>query len=99
MQDTRAVSDDIGGSTILISDLMDALGIRTSLVKKRLAQMDSYGLGDYDEIGGDLGPQPGIRIWNPEHGPRWLDIIAFCDKTSTSLESFTDDLNFSQLES
>jgi hypothetical protein len=99
MQDTRAVNDDRGGSTILISDLMDALGISTSAVKKRLAQMESYGLGDYDEIGSDLGPQPGIRVWNPEHGPRWCDIVAFCEKTSTPLESFTDNLNFSQLDS
>jgi hypothetical protein len=99
MQDTRAVSDDIGGMTLLISDLMDALRISTSTVKKRLAQMESYGLGDYDEIGSDLGPQPGIRVWNPEHGPRWCDIVAFCEKTSTPLESFTDNLNFSQLDS
>ncbi len=99
MKDTSAVRDEIGGTSILISDVRDALGIGTATIRNRLAQMDSYGLGDLDEINPDLGPQPMIRIWNPERAPSWLDILSFCNKASIPFESFIDDLNFAQLDS
>ncbi len=61
--------------------------------------MDSYGLGDLDEINTELGPQPMIRIWHPEQGPSWLDMVAFCEKASVAFDSLIDDLNFAQLDS
>jgi hypothetical protein len=98
MSDTAAVSDDINSTSILISDVRGAFRLSNAAIKNKLTQMDSYGLGDLDEINSDLGPQPMIRIWHPERGPRWLDIVRFCEKTSIPLESFTEDLNFGQLD-
>jgi hypothetical protein len=95
---TAAVREDLGSTSILVSDVRDALGIGNNAIKSRLAQMDSYGLGDLDEINMDLGPQPMIRIWAPERAPSWLQIIAFCEKALIPFESFVDDLNFAQLD-
>jgi hypothetical protein len=100
MSNSRAVRTDASGESILISDVKDAFRIGDSVIKKRLTQMESYGVGDLDEMNTDLGPQPMIRIWSPgDYAPSWLDIVIFCDKTTTPLESFTDDLRFSLLDS
>jgi hypothetical protein len=70
------------------------------MTKKRLTQLGAYSLGDLDEINTDLGPQPAIRIRTLGHGWNlWLDIVAFCEATGTLVESFTEDLDFSQLDS
>ena len=80
MRDTSAVHDDLFGIGILISDVRDAFKIGDSTIRKRLSQLESYNLGDLDEINTDLGPQPMIRIINLESGwPTWMDIVAFCE--------------------
>lgn len=100
VRNTSAVNDDLYGVGILVSDIRDAFKISDSTIKKRLAQLESYGLGDLDEINTDLGPQPMLRIINLESGwPTWMDIVEFCEATDTPLESFVEDLNFSQLDS
>ncbi len=100
MRDTAAVSDSEFGTSILISDVKDAFRIGDSTIRRRLSQLESYNLGDLDEINTYLGPQPMIRIQTLECGwPSWMDIVEFCEATATRLESFTEDLDFSPFDS
>lgn len=98
MRDTAAVQNNMFGTSILISDVRDAFRIGDTTIKKRLSQLESYGLGDLGELYTDLGLQPTIRIRNLDSGwPLWMCIVEFCETTDTSVESFTEDLDFSQL--
>jgi hypothetical protein len=100
MSDSGAVHIDHSGESILIADVKDAFRISDSAIRKRLGQLESYRIGDLDEMHTDLGAHPMIRIRGPgDYAPSWLDIVIFCDKTATPLESFTDDLRFSLLDS
>lgn len=99
MGDTLAVRDEMFGTSILISDVRSAFRLSDSAIRQKLTQLESYGLGDLDQINTDLGPQPAIRIRSLESGwPLWLDIVAFCDAADTPIETFTDDLDFSPLD-
>lgn len=99
MDNTRAVQDDMGGTSILVSDVKSAFRLNDSAIREKLTQLQFYGLGDLTEINSDLGPQPAIRICNLKSGwPFWLDVVQFCAETDTPLETFTEDLDFSQLE-
>lgn len=93
--DTSAVHDN----AILISDVKHAFRLSDSKIKERLAQLESYDLGYLDELNTDLGSQPMIALSVPDDSISWIDIVYFCQKTSTPLESFTDDMDFSQLDS
>ena len=87
MKDTNAVSTSHSGESVLISDVRDAFRISDSVVRKRLTQLESYGLGGYDEMHTDLGAQPMIRIRAPgAYAPSWMDIVVFCRDTATPLE-------------
>lgn len=100
MKGTAAVHDEMFGTSILISDVKDAFKIGDSTIRNRLSQLESYDLGDLDETNTDLGPQPMIRIRTLECGwPSWMDIVEFCETTATPIESFTEDLDFSPLDS
>ena len=100
MGKTAAVHDEIFGTSILISDVKDAFKIGDPTIKKRLTQLESYGLGGLDDINTSLGPQPAIRIRGLKSGwPLWLNIVEFCEATATPVESFTENLDFGQLNS
>jgi hypothetical protein len=100
MSKTSAVHDEMFGTSILIADVKDAFRIGDSTIKKRITQLESYHLGGFDEINADLGRQPALRISALKSGwPLWHDIVTFCEATSTSVESFTEDLDFGQLDS
>lgn len=99
MQQTLAVRDEMFGTSILIADVRSAFRLSDNAIRQKLTQLESYGLGDLDQINSDLGPQPAIRIPSLESGwPLWLDIVAFCDATDTPVETFTEDLDFSPLD-
>jgi len=72
---------------------------RHNTLKERVQQLDAYHLGDLDEINSDFGLLPALRIYTLKSGwPLWLDVVAFCEAASVSLESFTEDLDFSQFD-
>lgn len=99
MQDTFAVREEISGTCILIDDVKSAFRVGDGAIRHKIAQLDSYGLGDLDEIDSDLGPQHAIRVRNLRSGwPLWLDLVLFCEKTNTPIGTFTEDLDFSQLD-
>lgn len=99
MSDTRAVKEELFGSMVLASDLKGALQLSDKTIADRTNQLTSYGLADIDEIDTDLGPKPAIRIRHLKSGwPLWIDLVVFCEKTNTSLDVFTDDMNFSRLD-
>lgn len=100
MRKTLAVHDALSGASILISDVKDAFRISDSLIRKRLTQLESYGLGGLSDISTSLGPEDAIRIKALGSGwPLWKDIAEFCKETNTPIESFTEDLDFSSLDS
>jgi len=68
-------------------------------IREKLTQLEFYGLGDLDEIDSGLSLEPAIRIRNLEGGwPLWLDLVRFCQATDTPMETFTQDLDFSPLD-
>ncbi|MGX1320772.1 hypothetical protein AB7M17_004225 [Bradyrhizobium sp. USDA 377] len=96
---TAATEEGLHGTKILISDIRDAFQLPDHTLKERVQQLDAYRLGDLDEINSDFGLQPALRIYTLKSGwPLWLDVVAFCEATSVSLESFTEDLEFSQFD-
>ena len=87
------------GTNILVSDIRDAFHMPDYTLKERVQQLDAYHLGDLDEIDSDFGPQAAICIYSLKSGwALWLDVVAFCEAASVSLESFTEDLDFSQFD-
>ena len=99
MQKERVVKDDLQGVSILASDMEGAFRLSRSRVVERISQLEAYGLGGLDQIDTDTGPQGAIQIYNLKSGwPIWPSIIDFCEKTDTSIEAFTEDLNFSSLD-
>lgn len=99
VKDTFAVQDQLSSVKLLISDFKDAFRMGDRTINERLAQLDSYGLGDLDDINTSMGPQPAIRIVHLKSGwPIWPDIAAFCHATDTPIERFTEDLDFSSLD-
>jgi hypothetical protein len=99
MRDTRAVKFRRDSILILASDLQSALRLRGDALDESVRLLEAYGLGDYDEFETDSGIQPGIRVRGLRTGElHWAELIAFCEKTSTPLEVFTDDLDFGRLD-
>lgn len=94
-----ATEHGLHGTKVLISDIRDAFQLQDRMLQERVRQLDAYRLGDLDEINSDFGLQPALRIYTLKSGwPLWLDVVTFCEATSVSLESFTEDLDFSQFD-
>ena len=49
MQDTFAVREEISGTCILIDDVKSAFRLGDGAIRQKIAQLDSYGLGDLEE--------------------------------------------------
>ena len=96
---TSVVEEKMRGTNILITDIRDAFQLSDRTLGERVTQLDAYRLGDLDEISSDFGGQPAICIYALKSGwPLWIDVVAFCEAASISLESFTEDLDFSQFD-
>ena len=99
VRSTSAVDEVTRGTNILASDIRSAFSLPGHTLQERVQQLDAYHLGDVDEIDSDFGTQEAICIYSLKSGwPLWLDVVAFCEATSTKLESFTEDLDFSQFD-
>ncbi len=71
MRDTSAVSSDGDGVKIAIYDLESALRLDESSVRKRLMQLESYGVGGFGQIDSGLGDsaiskQEPCRLYAPD---------------------------------
>lgn len=99
MPGTSNVDSDLSSTSVPISDIKDALRIGDTAIKKKLAQLESYGLGDLGEIKSPTGVQYTVNIRKLRSGwAPWMEIVAFCKTTKTPIERFTEDLEFSRLD-
>lgn len=99
VRNTSAVSSEQFGTKILIADVKAAFRLSDSSIRQKISQLDSYDIGDFDEIETDFGPQPALRIRSLRSGWKiWPDVIKFCEITNTPIEKFTEDLEFSRLD-
>lgn len=100
MGDTRAVQSDMFDVRIAVDDLRSALRISDSAVRKKMAQMETYGLGGVTQIDTDLGAQGALSIRSLQSGwPIWETIVEFCQITKCRVGTFSDDMNFSAFDS
>ena len=100
MSSTNAVQDAVSDIKILYSDFQSAHQLSTSTINDKLVQVESYGLGGIDEIDTELGLQPAICIRSLKSGwPIWPTIVQFAEESDTPLQTFTEELDFSSLDS
>lgn len=99
MRDSNTTRNDIHGTVILASDVEKAHKLSQRKVRDFLAQLESYGLGELDRMSSSLGDEPAIQIRALASGwDLWPDIAAFCENNGTSMQTFTEDLDFSPLD-
>lgn len=102
MENSRVVQHGIlmGGTLVLISDLIGAFNLGERTIAERASQLDAYGLGDISQIDTQMGLKPAVRVHDLKSGwSLWKDIVKFCDLVAEPLEAFTDDLDFGRLDS
>ncbi|SET45280.1 hypothetical protein [Stigmatella erecta] len=99
MKDSRVASRDSiwGWSTILISDVRDALGISQRILNERVQQLEAYNLGGFYEMDTPSGEQMGVGIKGVQGWLFWIDIAEFCERAPESLEAIAEHLDFSRL--
>jgi len=101
MRDTAAVrapSFGMGDTRILVSDLQ-ALKIGSSRAQRFANQLESYSLGDMDEIDTQTGMQPAVRIRDLKSGwSFWFQLAIFCEIAGERMEAFSQDLDFARLD-
>ena len=99
MKSTSAVSESLGGDSILASDLRGALRLQDSSIMQRTNEMAAYYLGSLDEMYQNDMPQPAVEIHRIDGWPFWPDLAEFCEKAPESMEAFTVELDFRRLDS
>lgn len=99
MKNTSAVSDSLGGDSILASDLRGALGLQDSSIIQRINEMEAYNLGSLDHMYQNDMPQPAVEIHRLDGWPLWPNLAEFCEKAPESMEAFTVELDFHRLDS
>lgn len=99
MKSTSAVSQSLGGDSILASDLRGALRLQDSSIIQRTNEMAAYHLGSIDEMYQNDMPQPAVEIYRLDGWSFWPDLAEFCEKAPESMEAFTVELDFRRLDS
>jgi hypothetical protein len=96
---TGAVRSSPTGTYILVSDVRDALRLDEDVVYERIDQLGVYKLGDLSDLDTDSGEKPAIRLGDLRSGWHvWPEVAKFCEKTATSIEVFSADLDFSSMD-
>lgn len=82
---------------LLADDVVGAFSLSPQKLKKRMELLEYHGLGDIME---GFGYQEYIvRLWDRDPGGNpWIEILEFCEQTSSSISSFVFDLNFAQYD-
>lgn len=92
---SKAVDHGTRSTQILVSDLAGAYGLAERVVAELADDLNAYGIGWFDQMDGEFGPKGAVTIGHlPSGFPLWLDVVSFCGKTATSLEVFTEELDF-----
>lgn len=85
--------------SIRISDIEMAFSLSKDTIRDISEACESYGVGRIDQVTSAEGWNYHFLVYGTENDfPVWLDIVEFCEATSTSLDKFSVHLNFSCLD-
>lgn len=99
LKDTGSVYVGRRSTTILLSDIVDALRIGQAELSTRIDQLVGHSIGDVDEFPMNSTFGRGLSRSHLRSGWRlWDDLATFCSKAAMQMEVFTHDLNFAALD-